>query len=93
MKMSMSYLLKPSMRSQYVIHATTLQIVVTLKVLLSFYFDHYVQVLHVIWSYKVAEVAMQFLIKGTVSNKSFCTKSGWRGVGIDVNEDHYFQGN
>ena len=36
---------------------------------------------------------MQFLIKGTVSNKSFCTKSGWRGVGIDVNEDHYFQGN
>lgn len=91
--MSMSYLLKPSLRSQYVIHATTLQIVVTLKVLLSFYFDHYVQVLHVIWSYKVAEVAMQFLIKGTVSNKSFCAKSGWRGVGVDVNEDHYFQGN
>ena len=36
---------------------------------------------------------MQFLIKGTVSNKSFCAKSGWRGVGIDINEDHYFQGN
>lgn len=30
---------------------------------------------------------MQFLIKGTVSNKSFCAKSGWRGVGIDVNEE------
>ena len=36
--MSMSYLLKPSLRSQYVIHATTLQIIVTLKVLLSFFF-------------------------------------------------------
>ena len=25
---------------------------------------------------------MQFLIKGTVSNKSFCVKSGWRGWGL-----------